>query len=52
MGLSEVWECRQHGKDCKSYVTSIVEEWNQKKIHPNNIPEDQKQFEKCMRWIE
>ncbi len=46
-----MWICRQHGKDCQSYVTDIVEKWNERGYKPGNIPKDQQQFEKCVEWV-
>lgn len=49
------WVCKQHGDSgCKTYVTSIVEEWNRKGWTPDNLPTDPEdlQFLKCLEWVE
>jgi hypothetical protein len=31
------WECKQHGKDCKSYAKFWAEELNNANVEPNNL---------------
>ena len=44
------WECKQHGKDCRSYVEEIADTWNKKGYTPNTLPKEEQQFLKCVVW--
>lgn len=62
------WQCKQHGKNCKSYVSSDMEELNNAKIKPENLREwytknfpcntkpeidiVMKYYEKVIEWVE
>ena len=45
------WICKQHGKDCQSYVTAIVRDWEKAGYTPATVPKEQERFKKCVEWI-
>jgi len=49
-----MWVCRQHGKECKSYVVGICKDFNDWKITPETtgkLDAETRQFLKCVKWV-
>ncbi len=50
-----VWVCKQHGKECRSYVVSICKDFNDWGITPKTVgklDDETMQLLKCVKWIE
>lgn len=46
------WQCKKHGKDCKSYVSGFVEELNLVEIKPEDTKEFDAETKKMLELVE
>jgi len=47
-----MWVCRQHGKNCRSYVAAIVNRWNRAGYTPDTLPDSEKHWLCLVMWQE
>jgi len=51
-----MWICRQHGKNCRSYVEADLINLNEKKITPKDLEKfpktEREYYEKVLKWID